>query len=294
MTLVQLRHLLSLAETSSFTRSAKALYLTQPALSRSIRALEAELGAALFDRIGRHSELTPFGRDMVERARQLVFDAQELVAHGRQVRDGVAGKLRVGLGSGPSVMLTAPLLKAVANRQPSPRIEIACGDLAQLLQALRNRQLDALIVEVRSLPSAVDLQVSTLAEMRGAFMCRPGHPLVRRRGSLDFDAVRRFPIASTRLGADIAREMTEAYGPDAHPDECVTLRCSEISSLAEVVRDSDAILFAIRAAAPDLVELPLKPALRTTARFGMVTLAGRSEAPALPLLRELVKTLLHD
>ena len=55
MTLVQLRHLISLAQSGSFTRSAEALFLTQPALSRSIRALEEELGQPLFDRLGRRS-----------------------------------------------------------------------------------------------------------------------------------------------------------------------------------------------------------------------------------------------
>ncbi|MFZ9322024.1 MAG: LysR family transcriptional regulator, partial [Hylemonella sp.] len=50
MTLAQLRHLLSLAETGSFSKSSKALFLTQPALSRSIQALEEELGLPLFDR----------------------------------------------------------------------------------------------------------------------------------------------------------------------------------------------------------------------------------------------------
>ena len=69
MTLVQLRHLISLAQTGSFSQSAAALFLTQPALSRSIRALEDELGQPLFDRIGRRSELTPCGRDAVEGAR---------------------------------------------------------------------------------------------------------------------------------------------------------------------------------------------------------------------------------
>jgi DNA-binding transcriptional LysR family regulator len=75
MTLVQLRHLLSLALTGSFSKSAAVLFLTQPALSRSIRALEAELGQPLFDRIGRRSEVTPFGREVVERARQIVLAA---------------------------------------------------------------------------------------------------------------------------------------------------------------------------------------------------------------------------
>ena len=105
MTLVQLRHLLSLAQTGSFSKSATALFLTQPALSRSISALEAELGQSLFDRIGRHSELTPFGREAVERARDVVLAADDLQHSGRFAGDGQEGVLRIGMGSGPGAML---------------------------------------------------------------------------------------------------------------------------------------------------------------------------------------------
>ena len=101
MTLVQLRHLLSLAQTGSFSRSAEALFLTQPALSRSIRALEDELGQALFDRVGRRSELTPFGREVVARARVLVGAADDLRDSGAQVARGDAGSLRIGSGLRP-------------------------------------------------------------------------------------------------------------------------------------------------------------------------------------------------
>jgi len=79
MTFVQLRHFLSVAETGSFTRSAKALSITQPALSRSIHALEEVLGRALFDRVGRRSELSHFGREMLERARHLLQSTDESV-----------------------------------------------------------------------------------------------------------------------------------------------------------------------------------------------------------------------
>ena len=72
--------------------------------------------------------------------------------------------------------------------------------------------------------------------------------------------------------------LVERYGPQAHPDACVTLRCDELSSLVELARHSDAVLLAIRAAAPDLEELKLAPALDATARFGLVTLARRTEA----------------
>ena len=95
------------------------------------------------------------------------------------------------------------------------------------------------------------------------------------------DALRQFPIASTPLSDEVARTMVERYGPAAHPSECVTLRCDEITSLVDVARASDTVLLAIRAAAPDLVELKLQPALDATARFGLVTLRRRTLPPGL-------------
>src|SRR3982751_2739758 len=114
VTLVQLRHLISLAESGSFSKSAQAMYITQPALSRSIRALEDELGIPLFDRVGRRSELTSFGREVVERARHLVFEAGDLRDSGSQMREGQGGALRIGMGSGPGAMLMTPLLMRIA------------------------------------------------------------------------------------------------------------------------------------------------------------------------------------
>ena len=101
MTLVQLRHLVALAATGSFSKAAQSQFLTQPALSRSIKALEDELGVPLFDRIGRRIELTPFGRETLARAKQVLGDAEELQASGDRLRAGDAGVLRVGMGSGP-------------------------------------------------------------------------------------------------------------------------------------------------------------------------------------------------
>lgn len=294
MTLVQLRHLISLAQSGSFTKSAESLFLTQPALSRSIRALEDELGQPLFDRVGRRSVLTPFGVDALQRARQLVFDADELAGSGKQLREGRSGRVRIGLGSGPGAMLMTPLLKTMATAHPTVHLDIARGHTDMLVQRLRERELDALVVDARSLTPSPDLRLASTVEMRGAFMVRADHPLTRWKGALRFDALRQFPIASTPLSDEVARTLVERYGPGAHPAECVTLSCEELASLAEVVRDSDAVLIAIRAAAPDLVELAVKPAMGATARFGIVTLARRSEPPGLPIVRKLIAQLMRE
>lgn len=294
MTLVQLRHLLSLARTGSFSKSAAALFLTQPALSRSIRALEAELGQPLFDRIGRASELTPFGREAVERARELVLAADELRDTGRRTGEGQEGVLRIGMGSGPGAMLMTPLLLKVAQERPRLRVEIARAGTELLVQALRERDLDALIVDGRSLRPAPDLNAEIVHEMRGAFMVRKGHPLARRRAAVALEDLLRYPIAATPLSDEVARVLVDRYGPAAHPGACVTLLCDEIPSLVEATRHSDAVLLAIRAAAPDLVELRVQPALQATARFGLVTLRRRTLPPALAVVRELMAQYLVD
>jgi DNA-binding transcriptional LysR family regulator len=294
MTLVQLRHLISLAAVGSFTRSARASFVTQPALSRSIQALEEELGQPLFDRVGHRSELTAFGREIVQRARQLILDADDLITCGRRMTDGRAGSLRVGLGSSPAAILMTPLLQLAAANKPSLRVGVSHGDSDQLVLGLRNRRLDALVVELRSLKPAADLSVTSIVAMRGAFLCRPDHPLTRVRGPIGFDAINQYPIAATLLDDEIARMMIELYGPRAHPEECISLQCNDFPSLVNVVRESDAVLVAIRGAAPDLIELSVKPALRISARFGLVTLANRTEAPAMPVLRGLLTDLLRD
>jgi DNA-binding transcriptional LysR family regulator len=294
MTLVQLRHLIALAETGSFSRAAQLLFLTQPALSRSIRALEDQLHTPLFDRVGRRIELTPFGRVTLERARHLVLDADELQVGADRFKDGQSGVLRVGMGSGPGAMLMTPLLLHMAQERPKLHVEISRAGTELLVQALRARSLDALVIDVRSLRPAADLRTESVHEMRGAFLVRRGHPLARTRAGVTFEAIAKYPIASTPLSDEVARVLIQRFGAQAHPDNCVTLRCEEIPGLVEVARHSDAVLLAIRAAAPELVELKTLPALDATARFGLVTLSRRTEAPALSMVRTLIQRLLQD
>jgi DNA-binding transcriptional LysR family regulator len=294
MTLVQLRHLIALADQASFSKAAQVAHLSQPALSRSIRALEDELLLPLVDRIGRRIELTVHGRDVLERARQIVFDADELRARAKRVKEHAAGSLRIGMGSGPGALLMTALLHKVCADHGRLRLAITRGGTEPLVQALRDKALDGLVVDARSLRPAPDLRAEFAHEMRGAFMVRRGHPLTRRRRALDFDALREHPIASTPLSDEVALLLVERYGPQAHPDAAVTLRCDELSSLIELTRTSDAVLLAVRAAAPDLVALKLAPPLDATARFGLVTLARRTESPALELVRQLMRQRLRD
>lgn len=293
MTLVQLRHLIALAETGSFSRAADRVHLTQPALSRSVQSLEDELGAALFDRVGRRAELTPMGREVLERARMLVLDAQDLQERARAVARGRAGRLRVGMGSGPAAILMNALLLEVAATRPQWRVEVARGATDLLVQRLRARTLDALVVDLRSLTPAEDLQIDLARELRGAFMVRRGHPLARRK-SVRFEDLAAHPLAGIPLSAEVAQGLVALYGVAAHPDQAMNVRCEDIASLVDVAQRSDTVLLSIRAAAPALVELRMDPPMKVSARLGLVTLARRTAPPSMDVLRSLAQRLLVD
>jgi DNA-binding transcriptional LysR family regulator len=293
MTLVQLRHLLALAETGSFSRAAERVHVTQSALSRSIQSLEEELGAALVDRVGRRAELTPVGREALDQARRLVLDAQDLQERARAVARGRLGTLRVGMGSGPAALLMGPLLLEVATTRPQWRVEVARGATELLVQRLRERTLDALVVDLRSLVPADDLQVELARELRGAFMVRRGHPLARRR-RVRFPELQHYPLAGIPLSGEVSRALVDLYGAAAHPAQALSVRGEDVASLVEVAQRSDAVLLSIRAAGSGLVEVPMDPPMTVSARLGLVTLARRTAPPTLSVVRELIERLLRD
>lgn len=275
-----------LAETGSFVQASAAIFLTQPALTRSIQALEDELGGRLFDRLGRRIELTPFGHEVLDRARRLVADAEALRQTGKGLHAGLIGKLRVGLSSGPGALLATRLMLYMAEHHQRLQLEISRGNTAVLIDALRDQRLDAAVVDIRSVLPAADLQIAQIFELEAGFLVRPDHPLMRKGQPVTIDEVLDYPVASMPLSDEVARMLIGRYGPKANPDDMVTLRNDETLTLVDVARHSHAIVLTPNATAEGLKALPMSPPLDGTARFGLVTLARRQEAPALRILRE--------
>lgn len=286
MTLVQLRHFVALVDMGSFVQASTALFLTQPALTRSIRALEDELGGPLFDRLGRRIALTPFGHEVLARARRLVSDAEALRQAGKGLHAGLIGQLRVGLSSAPGALLSTPLMLHMAEHHPRLQVRISRGNTAVLLDALRAQHLDAAIVDIRDMRPSADLQVALTFELAAGFLVRQDHPLTLMGRAVSLEEVMAYPVASTPLSDEVARLMINRYGPQANPDDMVTLRCDETLSIVEVARRSNAVVLTVKAVAADLIQLDVSPSLDAQGRFGMVTLAQREEAPALRILRE--------
>jgi DNA-binding transcriptional LysR family regulator len=298
MNIKHLEHLLALADTGSFSRAAEKLFITQSALSRSIQSLEEDLGAKVLDRIGKRNELTPLGVDVVARARHIVRDAAELRHSARLLQGGGRGAISVGLGSGPAALLMVPLMCAAAA-QRGLRVSITQGPVELQILQLRSRQLDAMVVDMRRVIPAADLNIESMVELEAGFVARANHPLAGKK-QVTLSDVLRYPVASTPLSDEVARLMVDQYGLQANPAELVTLRCDDVASLVKTVAQTDAVFLGVIAAARDglqdgsLVALPVKPKLVATARFAYLTLAGRTEAPVMAYFREFVRKHLRD
>lgn len=301
MNLRHLEHWLALAETGSFSRAAEKLHITQSALSRSIQALEEDLGGPLVDRVGKKNELTPLGRSVLERARRIVHEARELKQGATLLQRGGLGTLRVGLGSGPGAMLMTPWLVYVAEHHPTVQVTVSRGSTELQLTQLRDRQLDALVVDLRRVEAAPDLKIEHGVDMRAGFVCRREHPLLQAHPSgVPFDALLSYPIASIQLSQEVARLLVDHYGLQANPAQMTTLQCEDIASLLDVVGQTDAVYLGIVGAAREglaqgrLVELQMRTPLNGQARLGLITLAGRTELPIMSVFRAFVQKHLTD
>jgi len=122
MNLRHLRAFAAIADLGGFARAAPTLHLSQPALSRQISALEAELGILLFDRMGRGVRITPQGEDLLRRCRRLLTEAEALGEHAQSLKTGAAGILRIG--ATPQVIENLLANFIVRHKRRHPGIEI--------------------------------------------------------------------------------------------------------------------------------------------------------------------------
>jgi LysR family cyn operon transcriptional activator len=119
-----LRAFAAIVDAGGFARAAVRLNLSQPALSRQIHALEAELAVPLFDRIGRRVQLTSEGEDLLRRSRRVLAEAESLGERARSLKTGQTGILRVGATPQVIENLLADFLTRYRRRHPGVEVHL--------------------------------------------------------------------------------------------------------------------------------------------------------------------------
>lgn len=284
MNLKRLSHLLAVEETGSLAAAARRVHLSQPALTRSIQALEAEAGITLCDRGARGVTLTAAGAMVAERARRILSETRLLERDLVLMRDSELGSVRLGLGALPAAIMLPGLLTAM--RRDWPRISVAAqvGDPVTLLDALSAEALDFAVVEQRTVPESEELATIRLPEEPAGWYVRPDHPL--RRRSVSLQALREAALATVFLTEAGERQLRRGLRCRSGDTLQLRLESNDFAALTRVARESDVVLFApARAIEEDLeagtlVPLTVADLAPVMLRFVIVYLKRRTLAPA--------------
>ncbi len=142
----QLRALLAVAGAGSVTQAARRLFLTQPAVSRQIRALEDELGGALFDRKTKPLTPTPLGRTALEQARRILQMSEDLRAQVSSEAGTLRGQLRLGVGTTLARQVGPALVLEVRRMYPGVQLFMTSNWSGALSREVEDGTLDAAVV----------------------------------------------------------------------------------------------------------------------------------------------------
>lgn len=180
MRLRQLQHFEAVYRLRSFTRAAEEQFLTQPALSRSIRQLEAELGHQLFDRTTHVVEPTGVARSLIVHVADVLTSVAALEERAAVLHGGDLGAVRAGAGPYPSEPLMTGVVQRLSTDHPTLRLSLTTGSTTDLMAALGRRELDLVVCDTSKISdSAVADKVSVirLAPEPLVFVVGAGHPL---------------------------------------------------------------------------------------------------------------------
>lgn len=185
MEIRHLRYFAAVADTGHITRAAELLGIQQPPLSQQIRALEAELGIALFRRHAKGVELTEAGRQLREESARLLADFGALQQRMQAFAQGRLGRVALGFTSSAAAHAFTPAaLRACRQRHPGVRLEVSEANAIELTEAVAAARLHCGILRVPvARPDGVVFE--HLLEEPALLALPVDHPLALAPGAAD-------------------------------------------------------------------------------------------------------------
>ncbi len=180
MELRHVRHFVAVADSGSLGRAADAIGVSQPALSKSVRQLEGELGVRLLERGPRGSVLSRYGEAFLEHARAMIVEAQNAALAVESLRKGKTGSLSVGISPSLARHVMPIATARVLGRHPAARLHVRTGMVDDLLALVRKGELDLAITAMADGFADPELAQEFIARDSLDIVARIGHPLRER------------------------------------------------------------------------------------------------------------------
>ena len=181
MTLNQLKYFIAVVRCLSFTEAAKSLFMTQPALSRQIQAMEAELGTQLFIRDKKTLKLTPGGSALYSKLPDFLRQYEEMMEDARNANRDFEGQLRIGfLDIYDASSLFPPVVEAFQRSHGGVRLTMERFSLGELPERLYEGKLDIICTYGFSLFDKPDLVTVNVQKFDSCVMFNKDHPLANK------------------------------------------------------------------------------------------------------------------
>jgi DNA-binding transcriptional LysR family regulator len=282
-----LRALEAIVRHGSFSRAARELNLTQPAVSMQVGALERRVGVPLLERLGKRAFPTRAGEVLLAHAGRALAELQAGVEHVQQLRGRVVGRVRIGTSNSISVYLLPRALRRFRARFPDIELAVVTGVASEVTRAILANELDVGLV---SLPVR-DRQLAVTPFFRDEMVAiAPAETRWRRHGRLRADELAARPLILDR--GSTTRRMIDEWFHRAGLAPRVAMELGNTEAMKKFVEAGLGLSvtshFAVKAdvAARRLVALPLEPALHR-----QIGLVRRRDKPLTPPLTALLGAL---
>jgi LysR family transcriptional regulator, regulator of abg operon len=236
MKLDQLQHLMAIVEQGSLRAAARRLDLPQPALTRSIRALEKELGVDLFARQTTGMVLTRDGQRFHVRASAIVNEARKAREEIQQDKHQYEGTVSVALSVMPHVGMLPAALPVFRRTYPKVRLQISENLLPAVEGALREGSVDFYLGAAPHQAPAAGLEMQHLCDNERVVVCRKSHPLAQVR---QLKGLAGAEWATTAIDYNAADDLVRLFARYGLPAPRVMLQARSTMSVLVAVAQTD-------------------------------------------------------
>ena len=277
--LADLRAFVTVAQLQSFAAAAKALHLSQPALSRRISHLEELLGVRLFDRTTRSVALTLLGQRFLAQIGSLVDDLDRSVLSLRDAAQLEAGDVTIGCVFSAVHHFLPPLIRAFSEQHPRVLVRIIEEGADEVLESVKQGEADFALNYIGMQDPEVEF--TPLLKEPYVLACPAGHPLAKRR-SVRWEELADYPHARVSHASRNRLFIDQALA-ELPPLPRPICEVRHVSTLIGLVENGLGVAVVPQLTLPrrpgSVVGVPLeKPAIGRT--IGMIRRSGRSLSPA--------------
>jgi len=287
-TLRQLQYAVAVAESLSFRKAAEHCHVSQPSLSAQLAQMEDALGVRLFERDRRRVLVTSAGREIIERARIILRETDDLVGLARRSADPLSGTLQIGVIPTISPYLLPRLTSVLRAAYPRLTILWVEDKTETLVQRLDGGTLDAAILALEADIGEVDREV--IGSDPFVLATPVGHPLGAKAASAKPSELKNESVLLLEDGHCFGKQAL-AFCSHAKASE-LEFRATSLSTLAQMVAGGAGVtlLPALAVAAETkLAKLSIRPFTQPAPKR-TIALVWRKRSPLCAALRQLAAT----